>query len=337
MSRDHRRFPACPPAARRAGAVLAGVALLATGALPVQAQTPWPAKPIRFIVPWAAGSGTDLWSRAFSVRLQEAIGQPVVIDNRGGAGTVIGTEIAARAPADGYTIYVGGSVSLAISPAIYPKVGYDPVRDFTPVSLVSRFYNAIAVHPSLPVRTVRELIEFSRKRPGELMMASAGNGSTSHLTGELFMSMTGVKWVHVPYKGGGQSVAGVVGGESHFTISPVVSTAPMARAGKLRLLAVTSAQRLPSLPHLPTVAEAGVAGFEYGGWNGILVPTGVPADIVHRLHAATVRAANTPEFREALEAEGSQLVAGTPEQFTAFIRSEVDRHKALVRTAGLRP
>ena len=202
--------------------------LLATVAPPLLAQQAWPTRPLRLVVPWAAGSGTDLWSRAFAVRLQEALGQPVVIDNRGGAGTVIGTEIAARAPADGYSLYVGGSVSMAISPAIYPKVSYDPVRDFTPVSLVSRFYNAVAVHPSLPVRNVRELIELSRRRPGELMMASAGNGSTSHLTGELFMAMTGVKWVHVPYKGGGQSVTGVIGGESHFTISPVVSTAPMA-------------------------------------------------------------------------------------------------------------
>ncbi|MFN7751228.1 MAG: Bug family tripartite tricarboxylate transporter substrate binding protein [Pseudomonadota bacterium] len=334
-------LPRIPPAAalapRRAGIGGGVLVLLSLLATPLLAQPAWPAKPVRLVVPWAAGSGTDLWSRAFSVRLHEALGQPVVIDNRGGAGTVIGTEIAARAPADGYTLYVGGSVSMAISPAIYPKVSYDPVRDFTPVSLVSRFYNAVAVHPSLPVRSVRELIELSRKRPGELMMASAGNGSTSHLTGELFMAMTGVKWVHVPYKGGGQSVAGVVGGESHFTISPVVSTAPMARAGKLRLLAVTSAQRLPSLPDLPTVAESGVPGFEYGGWNGILVPAGVPAEIVARLHAATVRAASTPEFREVLETEGSQLVASTPEQFAAFIRAEVEQHRKLIRAAGIRP
>ncbi|MCA3153317.1 MAG: tripartite tricarboxylate transporter substrate binding protein, partial [Rhodocyclaceae bacterium] len=243
-----RRLRLAAAAALAAGAVLPSAEALAQGASPA-----WPLKPLRFIVPWTPGSGTDLWSRAFAARLQEVLGQPVVIDNRGGAGTVIGTEIAAKAPADGYTIYVGGSVSLAISPAIYPKVAYDPVRDFAPVSLVSRFYNAIAVHPSLPAKSVKELIALSRRQPGALMMASAGSGSTSHLVGELFMATTGVKWTHVPYKGGGQSVAGVLGGESHFTISPVVATASLARSGKLRVLAVTSAQRLPGLPDVPTV------------------------------------------------------------------------------------
>ena len=319
-----------------AGSVL-GSMVAAPQAAAQGTAAPWPSKPIRFIVPWTPGSGTDLWSRAFAARLQETIGQSVVIDNRGGAGTVIGTEIAAKAPADGYTIYVGGSVSLAISPAIYPKVGYDPVRDFAPVSLVSRFYNAIAVHPSLPVKSVKELIALSRRQPGALMMASAGNGSTSHLVGELFMATTGVKWTHVPYKGGGQSVAGVLGGESHFTISPVVATASLARAGKLRVFAVTSAQRLPGLPDVPTVSESGVPGFEYGGWNGILVPAGTPAEMIARLNAATVKAANTPEFREVLEQDGSQLVAGTPEQFAAFIRSEFERHVKLIKAAGIRP
>jgi tripartite-type tricarboxylate transporter receptor subunit TctC len=169
------------------------------------------------------------------------------------------------------------------------------------------------------------------------MMASAGNGSTSHLVGELFMVTTGVKWTHVPYKGGGQSVAGVLGGESHFTISPVVATASLARSGKLRVLAVTSAQRLPGLPDVPTVAESGVPGFEYGGWNGILVPAGTPAEMIARLNTATVKAANTPEFKEVLEQDGSQLVAGTPEQFAAFIRSEYERHVKLIKAAGIRP
>jgi tripartite-type tricarboxylate transporter receptor subunit TctC len=319
-----------------AGSVL-GVLYAAPHATAQGTAASFPSKPIRFIVPWTPGSGTDLWSRAFAARLQEVVGQSVVIDNRGGAGTVIGTEIAAKAPADGYTIYVGGSVSLAISPAIYPKVAYDPVRDFAPVSLVSRFYNAIAVHPSLPAKSVKELIALSQRQPGALMRASAGNGSTSHLVGELFMVTTGVKWTHVPYKGGGQSVAGVLGGESHFTISPVVATASLARSGKLRVLAVTSAQRLPGLPDVPTVAESGVPGFEYGGWNGILVPTGTPAELIARLHAATIKAARTPEFKEVLEQDGSQLVAGTPEQFAAFIYSEYERHVKLIKAAGIRP
>jgi tripartite-type tricarboxylate transporter receptor subunit TctC len=184
---------------------------------------------------------------------------------------------------------------------------------------------------------VKELIALSRRQPGQLMMASAGSGSTSHLVGELFMATTGVKWTHVPYKGGGQSVAGVLGGESHFTISPVVATASLAKSGKLRVLAVTSAQRLPGLPEVPTVAESGVPGFEYGGWNGILVPAGTPGAIVGRLHAATVKAAGTRDFREVLDQDGSQLVAGTPEQFAAFIVSEYERHVKLIRTAGIQP
>jgi tripartite-type tricarboxylate transporter receptor subunit TctC len=296
---------------------------------------PFPSKPIRFIVPWTPGSATDIWSRSFAARLQDQIGQPVVIDNRGGAGAIIGTEAAAKAPADGYTIYVGGSVSLAISPLIYPKVGYDPIRDFAPISLVSRFFNVVAAHPSLPVKSVKDLITLSKQRPGDLMMASAGNGSTSHIAGELFMSMTGVKWTHVPYKGGGQAITAVLAGESHLAITPVGTTAQHGRAGKLRLLAVTSPTRLAALPDLPTVAEAGVPGFEYGGWNGILVPAGVPAEIISRLHAATVKAANTPEFRAMLQQDGSVLVASTPEQFGAFIRSEFERHQRLVRGANI--
>jgi tripartite-type tricarboxylate transporter receptor subunit TctC len=228
----------------------------------------YPSKPIRFIVPWTAGSGTDLMSRMLAQKLGEALGQQVVVDNRGGAGAIIGTEAAAKSPPDGYTIYVGGSVSMAVSPALYSKVNYNPVRDFAPVCLVSKFYNALAVHPSLPVKSVKELIALSKARPGELLMASAGNGSTSHLAGELFMSMAKVKWVHIPYKGGGQSVTGVLGGEAHMMLAPVSTVAPHAKTGRLRLLAVTSPKRIASWPGVPTVSEAGLPGFEYGGWQG---------------------------------------------------------------------
>jgi len=308
---------------------------LAAALSPAGAQT-YPTKPIRFIVPWTPGSGTDLMSRMLAQKLAEPLGQQVVVDNRGGAGAIIGTEAAARSPADGYTIYVGGSVSMAVSPALYAKVGYDPVKDFAPVCLVSKFFNAVAVHPSVPVKSVKELIAFSRAHPGEILMASAGQGSTSHLAGELFMSMGGVKWVHVPYKGGGQSVTAVLAGESHMMIAPISTAAPHAKTGRMRILAVTAPQRVASLPDLPTVAEAGLPGFEYGGWQAIFVPAGTPQEIVGRLNAAVVKAINTPEFRGYLQQEGSELVGSTPAELGSFVREEVAKHAKLIKAAGLK-
>ena len=293
----------------------------------------YPSKPIRFIVPWSAGSGTDLMARAFASELAKAVGQPVVLDNRGGAGATIGTELAARAPADGYAIYVGGSVSMVMSPAIYPKVGYDPVKDFTPVSLVSQFYNAAAVHPSMPVKTVKELIALSRARPGEIVMGSAGSGSTSHIAGELFQSMTKTKMLHVPYKGGGQLVIAVLAGEAQLSFSPVSTSINHAKTGKLRVLGVSSPKRLATLPDVPAIAET-VPRYEFGGFQGILVPAGTPRDVVRRLHAAILMAANTPEFRDYLAKEGSVLVGSTPEEFSAFLRAEVTKLTPIIRASG---
>lgn len=295
----------------------------------------YPAKPIRFIVPWGAGSGTDLMARAFAHELTKAIGQQVVVDSRGGAGATIGAELAARAPADGYVIFIGGSVAMVISPVIYPKVGYDPVRDFMPVSLVSQFYNAAAVHPSVPVKTVKELIAFARARPGQILMGSAGSGSTSHLAGELFQSMTKTKMLHVPYKGGGQLVIAVLSGEAHLSFSPVSTVMTHAKTGKLRMLGVSSPKRLASLPEVPAVAET-VPGYAFGGWQGILLPAGAPQDIVRRLHGAIQKAINTQEFRDYLAKEGSVLVGSTPEEFAAFIRAEVTKLTPLIRASGAR-
>ncbi|MFZ9529630.1 MAG: Bug family tripartite tricarboxylate transporter substrate binding protein [Burkholderiales bacterium] len=209
------------------------VVLLALCTAPLAMAQSYPAKPIRFIVPWSAGSGTDMMARAFAQRLGEAVGQQIVVDNRGGAGAVIGTEAAAKSPADGYVIYVGGSVSMVVSPAMYAKVGYDSLRDFAPVSLVSQFYNVASVHPSLPVKTVKELVALAKARPGELLMGSAGNGSTSHLAGALFNSMSGTRMLHVPYKSGGQLVVAVVSGEAHLSYSPVSTAIGQAAAGPI--------------------------------------------------------------------------------------------------------
>ena len=300
----------------------------------VAAQT-YPTKPVRLIVPWSAGSGTDLMSRSLAAKMSEALGQQVIVDNRGGAGALIGSEVAAKSPPDGYTAYIGGSVSMAISPVLYPKVSYDPVRDFAPVSLVSQFFNAVSLHPSVPAKNVKELIALARARPGELLMGSAGNGSTSHLAGELFKKTAKVSLTHVPYKSGGQLVVGVVSGESHLSFSPVSTALTHMKTGKLRTIAVTSAKRLPSLPNLPAVAET-LPGFEFGGWQAVFVPAGTSPDVVRRLNAAILKGINTPEFRDYLAKEGSELVGSTPEQLAAFLRAEVTKNTELIKSAGIK-
>jgi tripartite-type tricarboxylate transporter receptor subunit TctC len=304
-------------------------------ALAASAQT-YPSKPLRLIVPWSAGSGTDLMARSFAHKLTESVGQQVIVDNRGGAGALIGSEVAAKSPPDGYTLYIGGSVSMAISPALYSKVAYDPVKDFAPVSLVSQFFNALSVHPSVPAKNVKEFIALARSRPGELLMGSAGNGSTSHLAGELFKKMAKVNLTHVPYKSGGQLVTGVISGECHLSFSPVSTALAHMKTGKLRTLGVTSAKRLPSLPAVPAVAET-VPGYEFGGWQAVFVPAGTSQDVVRRLNAAIVKAINTPEFKDYLAKEGSELVGSTPEQLAAFVRTEVAKNAELIRSAAIKP
>jgi tripartite-type tricarboxylate transporter receptor subunit TctC len=313
----------------------AGIVAACFAGANVGAQS-YPSKPVRVIVPWSAGSGTDLMSRSLASKMTEALGQQVIVDNRGGAGAIIGSEVAAKSPPDGYTLYIGGSVSMAISPALYARVAYDPVRDFSPVSLVSQFFNALSVHPSVPARNVKELIVVGRSKSSELLMGSAGNGSTSHLAGELFKAMTKVNMTHIPYKSGGQLVVGVVSGESHLSFSPVSTALTHMRTGKVRTLAVTSSKRLPSLPQLPTIAET-VPGYEFGGWQAVFVPAGTSQDVVRRLNGAIIKAINTPEFKDYLAKEGSELVGSNPEQLASFLRTEVTKNAELIRTANIKP
>ncbi len=313
------------------------VTLIACACVPPWAAAQhYPGKPLRLIVPWTAGSGTDLMARSLAQKLTDTLGQQVIVDNRGGAGATIGTEAAARSAPDGYTLYVGGSVAMSISPALYGKVGYDPVKDFAPVSLVSQFFNALSVHPSVPVKSVREFIALARARPGELLMGSAGNGSTSHLAGELFKMMAKINMIHVPYKSGGQLIIGVLSGETHLSFSPVSTAITHAGAGKLRMLGVSSPRRLASLPAMPAIHET-VPGYEFSGWQGILAPAGTPQDIIAGLHAAIMKSIHTPEFKDYLFREGSELVGSTPEQFAAFIRAEVAKNAELVKMSGARP
>jgi tripartite-type tricarboxylate transporter receptor subunit TctC len=315
--------------------ITAVVSLLPALAAPAFAQN-YPAKPLRLIVPWAAGSGTDRMSRMIAQNLGDTRGQQVVVDNRGGAGATIGTDAAAKSAPDGYTVYIGGSVSMAISPVIYPKVGYDPVRDFAPIALITRFYNALSVHPSMPAKSVRELIALAKARPGALVVPSAGGGSTSHLAAELFKSMSGTEMLHVPYKGGGQMVIAVISGEGQLMFSPVSTAVPHAKTGKLRMLGVSSAARLTALPEVPAIAET-LKGYEFGGWQGLLAPAGTPPELVNRLHAAVLKVVATPEFKDYAAGEGSDIIGSTPDWFAQFLRNEVTKHATLVKAANVRP
>jgi tripartite-type tricarboxylate transporter receptor subunit TctC len=312
--------------------VVVGVALLMSVADATFAQ-PYPAKPIRMIVPWSVGSGTDLMARAFAQELGKALGQQVVVDNRGGAGATIGTEAAAKSPPDGYVIYVGGSVAMVISPVLYARVGYDPVRDFTPVSLVTQFYNVATVHPSLPVKSVKELIALAHARPGEIHMGSAGSGSTSHLAGELFKTLTQTRMLHVPYKSGGQLVVAVLSGEAQLSFSPISTMLIHAKQGKVRLLGVSSPKRLANLPELPTIAET-VPGYSFGGWQGILLPAGAAPSTVRALHAAILKAINSQEFRDYVAREGLVLIGNNPDEFAKFIQADVRALTPLIRASG---
>ena len=293
----------------------------------------YPSRPVRMIVPFAPGGASDTVGRIIQPAMADLLKQQVVVDNRGGAGATIGTELAAKSPPDGYVIYVGGSVSMVISPVLYSKVGYDPVRDFTPVSLVSQFYNVATVHPSLPVRSIRTLLELARARPGEIVMGSAGSGSTSHLAGELFNSMAQTRMLHVPYKSGGQLVVALLSGEAQISFSPASTVLNNARQGRVRMLAVSSPKRLASLPDLPTIAET-LPGYSFGGWQGIFLPAGAPADVVRQLNAVILKAVNTQEFRDYLAREGSVLVGSTPDEFAAYLRAEVAKLTPIIRASG---
>ena len=296
----------------------------------------WPNRPVRLIVPFAAGAGTnDIMARLVGQHLGARLGQPVVIENRPGAGGIAGTEAAAKAAPDGYT-FLMTNVSLVTSAYLYAKLPYDPQRDFVPVSLVATAPLMLVVHPSVAASSVRELIALARANPGRLTFGSGGVGSTPHLAAELFKSLAGIDAVHVPYKGGAPALNDLVGGQLSFMIENVPGTMPFARAGKLRALAVTSAERTSLDPRLPTMAEAGVPGYEVVGWNGIVAVTGTPVEITKRLQAETANVLRQPEVRERLAAMGAEPVGGTQDEFAAFMRAENARWGRIIREKGIR-
>ena len=300
------------------------------------AQTGYPSKPVRMVVPSSAGGGTDIVARIIAPELSKRLGQQVVIDNRPGAGTMIGIEVAAKSPPDGYTLLMGLS-TLAINSALYKKVPYDPVRDFAPITQAVSSASIIVVHPSVPVKTVKELIAFARARQGQLNYASAGTGTYPHMTMELFLSMAKLKMVHIPYKGTGPAMIDMVAGQVATMAATILTGMPQIRAGRLRPLGITSAARSPIVPDIPTVAEAGLPGFESVQWYGVLAPARTPKDIITRLHDEVTRVLQQPEIKERLAGDGADLVGSTPEEFTRYIQSELTKWAKVARDAGIQP
>ena len=312
-----------------------GLFVFALAASPAFCQSPYPARAIRLIIPFPPGGGTDTMARSIAPKLSEFLGQQVVLENRGGAGANIGAEIAAKSPPDGYTLMLA-TITNAIGATLYQKLNYDLVRDFAPVTQLATTPHVLVVHPSVPVKTVRDFTALAKSRPGQLSYSSSGSGSAAHLAGELYASLTGTKMVHIPYKGGGPSMIALVGGEVSVCFATMPSAVGYIQSGRLRGIAVTTDKRSPSMPDLPTIAETGVKGYEAGSWYGLSAPAGTPRDIISRLHAETLKVVALPEVKDRLFKAGFEVVTSTPEQFAAFTREEIQKWGKLVKSAGMK-
>jgi len=319
----------------RLAAALLAVAL-ATGGAPASAADAWPARPIRWIVPFAPGGSTDTTARLIAPKLRAALGQPIVIDNRPGVAGNLGTELAATAPPDGYTILFA-TVANAINQSLYPELRFSIERDFAPVSLLVKLPNVLEVNLDLPVTTVGELIAYARAHPGALNFGSGGTGTSLHLSGELFMTMTGINMVHVPYRGVPAAMADMIAGQVQLMFDNLPDSIAQIRAGRVRALAVTSATRAPSLPELPTVAEAGVPGYEASAWFGVMVPAKTPPAVVARLNREIGAALAAPEIAQRLAALGEVPAGGTPEAMAAFLHDEIAKWAKVVAFADAKP
>ncbi len=295
----------------------------------------YPNKPIRLVLGFPPGGGVDVVARLISPKLSEQLGQQLVIDNRGGAAGNIALDLVAKAAPDGYSLILS-TPSITVNPALYSKVHYDPVNDFLPVTLVGTTALMLIVHPSLPVKSVKELITLAKAKPGQLSYSSGGNGSVAHLSYELFKSMTGVEIMHVPYKGAMPAQIGVMSGEAQLTFGALASALPHVKSGKLRALAVTSAQRSIFLPDLPTVGEAGVPGYESTQWYGLLAPARTPAAIITKLHSAMIKVLGMAEVKASLSNSGVEVITSTPEQFSAYLKSECAKWNKIIKESGMR-
>jgi tripartite-type tricarboxylate transporter receptor subunit TctC len=293
----------------------------------------YPAGPVRIIVPFPAGGGVDTAGRLLGQKLSEAIGKPVIIDNRAGANGMIGSEMVAKSAKDGYTLMVNGA-NFVTSPTLYAKSLYDPIRDFEPISLLAHAPNILVVHPSLPVKNVRELISFARARPGDILFAGSGSGSTPHLAGELFKVQTGTKMVHVPYRGTGPAITAILSGEVSTMFMPALTALPLIQSGRVRALAVTSLERLPALPELPTVSESGLKGYQSSQWYGLLAPAGTPPDILNFLNGHAMKIMQSAEMKDRMKNSGSVAVGSTREVFAKFLQTEFSKWAQVIKASG---
>jgi len=303
---------------------------------PVQAQTVYPTRAVRLIVPSSPGGGTDISTRILAPQLSRFLGQQVVVENRPGAASIIGTEAVAKAAPDGYTLLMGIS-ALAINPAMYKNVPYDALKDFEPIAQTVALSNVLTIHPSLPPRSLKEFIAFARARPGQLDFASAGNGSSPHLSMELFLVMTRLKMMHVSYKGSGPAVTDLIAGHMLVMMPNMLSAQSHIRSGRLRALGVTGSGRAPGAEDIPTIAEAGVPGYEAVQWYGMLAPAGTPRDIISKLHTGVARALEHPDVRKRLMNDGAEPVGSSPEAFAAYLRAETVKWAQVIRAAGIKP
>jgi len=301
------------------------------------AQDKYPSKPITFICPYAAGGNSDQRSRQIGRYLSQALNQPVIVDNKAGAGGNIGTEFIAKAKPDGYTIGMGNFAPLAVNPSMFSNMKFDPLKDLAPVCLIEKGPLILMVRPDSPFKSVKDIIAAAKAKPGQLTFASGGLGGSHHLSGELFKSIAGLFITHIPYKGGAPATVDLMGGQVDMMFEQMYAAAPSIRAGKLRALAITSKVRSPLFPNVPTMIEAGVPGFEVQNWQGLVVPAGTPAAIIKVLNETTNKALQDPQLREQMLSQGNEIGGGTPEQFAALIKSEGARWGKLVKAAGIKP
>jgi tripartite-type tricarboxylate transporter receptor subunit TctC len=320
---------------RMRNAVSAVLLALAAVLAPVAGAQQFPVKPVRMVLPFPPGGSLDVVARPLSIKMGELMGHQVIVDYRVGASGNIGTEHVARAPADGYTILIH-TLPFVVNPSIYSKLPYDAVRDFAAVSLLAAAPFVLVVHPSVPAKSVKDLIALARARPGQLNYASAGNGTNLHVAAELFKNMTQTNIVHIPYKGGGPALTALLSGESDLSFLGVVPASPHVKSGRLRALGITSLKRSGVLPDVPTVSEAGVKGYEFAAWYGILAPAGTPAPVIATLNGHIVKAMHSPEVMKRVAQEGAEIIAGAPEAFATYLKSELQRWAAVVKAAGLR-
>lgn len=315
--------------------ILLAFCILASAANTAWAQS-WPSRPLRLVIPFAAGGGADIAGRVIGQELGEALKQPVIIENRTGAGGTIAPNNVAKSPPDGYSLVLGHLGGIAIAPHLYKDLPFDPVNDLSPVTLVVNGLSVLVVNPELPVRTAGELVAYAKKNPNQLSFASAGSGTDTHLAGELFKSMTGISMVHIPYKGGAPALVDLISGRVQLSFASVATTISAIQTGKLRAVAMTGKNRFEGLPGVPTIAESGVPGYEINNWYGIFVPANTPQDIIQRLNAETIKILKKPDVHAKLIAAGLEPIWSTPKEFADYVRAETDKWRKIVVDSGAR-